>query len=90
VVDACKYFVVDLVNTSRRDDHRPVLLDRTKCQTHCRNQPYDPVSHTVLCLHGLGEALGLLIGAASLFTSWNPEPRWYEFALLAVYAPSKS
>lgn len=31
--------------------------------------------------------LGLLIGAASLFTSWKTEPHWYGVALLAVYSP---
>ncbi len=31
--------------------------------------------------------LGLLIGAASLFTSWKAEPHWYGVALLAVYSP---
>lgn len=31
--------------------------------------------------------VGLLIGTASLITSWNAEPHWYGIALLSVYAP---
>jgi hypothetical protein len=32
-------------------------------------------------------ALGVLVGTASLVTSWNTEPHWYGIALLVVYSP---
>ncbi len=32
-------------------------------------------------------ALGVLVGTASLVTSWRTEPHWYGIALLVVYPP---
>jgi hypothetical protein len=32
-------------------------------------------------------SLGVLVGTASLISSWKAEPHWYAIALLAVYPP---
>lgn len=44
------------------------------------------ISNTRVAIAGL-IAIGLLVGAISLLTSWRGEPHWYAIVLLAVYAP---
>lgn len=44
------------------------------------------ISNTGAAISGL-IAIGLLVGAISLLSSWRSEPHWYAVVLLAVYAP---
>jgi hypothetical protein len=73
-MDARKYFVVDLATQVGA-----TVIGGYLCCLIA--QSAKRIAATSLMI------LGLLIGAASLVTSWNAEPHWYGMALLAVYAP---
>ena len=67
-----KYFVADVLTQS---------AIQVGCGYLCAR-----ISNTRAAITGL-IAIGLLVGAISLFASWRAEPHWYAIALLAVYAP---
>lgn len=73
-IDARAYFVVDLITQVVA-----TIIGGAVCCLIARRKKRIAVTGLTV--------LGLLIGTASLITSWNDEPHWYAIALLSVYAP---